>query len=168
MVRLDDLMHRRLILETLKERDDHPTAEQIYFYVRAQADSVSRAAVYRNLRALQAQGEVVRVGQTGPERFDHIVHPHHHILCTNCGKLSNAPVDYQRKLDLEAADATDYIVSRHYLLFEGICPDCQKWAIDQCLGDRSVLGDGAAVVGGTQLIHRCRKAVYFKNPTTLR
>lgn len=35
MVRLDDLMHRRLILETLKERDDHPTAEQIYFYVRA-------------------------------------------------------------------------------------------------------------------------------------
>ena len=52
MVRLDDLMHRRLILETLKERDDHPTAEQIYFYVRAQADSVSRAAVYRNLRAL--------------------------------------------------------------------------------------------------------------------
>ena len=34
MVRLDDLMHRRLILETLKERDDHPTAEQIYFYVR--------------------------------------------------------------------------------------------------------------------------------------
>ena len=63
MVRLDDLMHRRLILETLKERDDHPTAEQIYFYVRAQADSVSRAAVYRNLRALQAQGEVVRVGQ---------------------------------------------------------------------------------------------------------
>ena len=114
MVRLDDLMHRRLILETLKERDDHPTAEQIYFYVRAQADSVSRAAVYRNLRALQAQGEVVRVGQTGPERFDHIVHPHHHILCTNCGKLSNAPVDY--------------------LLFEGICPDCQKWAIDQCLG----------------------------------
>lgn len=83
---------------------------------------------------MQAQGEVVRVGQTGPERFDHIVHPHHHILCTNCGKLSNAPVDYQRKLDLEAADATDYIVSRHYLLFEGICPDCQKWAIDQCLG----------------------------------
>ena len=68
------------------------------------------------------------------ERFDHIVHPHYHILCTNCGKLSNAPVDYQRKLDLEAADATDYIVSRHYLLFEGICPDCQKWAIDQCLG----------------------------------
>ena len=48
MVRLDDLMHRRLILETLKERDDHPTAEQIYFYVRAQADSVSRAAVYRS------------------------------------------------------------------------------------------------------------------------
>lgn len=85
-----NLMHRRLILETLKERDDHPTAEQIYFYVRAQADSVSRAAVYRNLRALQAQGEVVRVGQTGPERFDHIVHPHYHILCTNCGKLSNA------------------------------------------------------------------------------
>lgn len=162
MVRLDDLMHRRLILETLKERDDHPTAEQIYFYVRAQADSVSRAAVYRNLRALQAQGEVVRVGQTGPERFDHIVHPHYHILCTNCGKLSNAPVDYQRKLDLEAADATDYIVSRHYLLFEGDMPGLPE------MGDRSVLGDGAAVVGGTQLIHRCRKAVYFKNPTTLR
>lgn len=117
MVRLDDLMHRRLILETLKERDDHPTAEQIYFYVRAQADSVSRAAVYRNLRALQAQGEVVRVGQTGPERFDHIVHPHYHILCTNCGKLSNAPVDYQRKLDLEAADANRITLSADTTFF---------------------------------------------------
>ena len=44
---------RALVLDAVRARCDHPTAEDIYLDVRRQDDRISRATVYRNLRLLE-------------------------------------------------------------------------------------------------------------------
>ena len=43
---------RQLVLDVVRGRRDHPTAEQIYQSVREQDAHVSRGTVYRNLNLL--------------------------------------------------------------------------------------------------------------------
>ena len=50
-------VQRRVILETMLLRDDHPTAEQIYDALQAQVPEISRATVYR---ALESWSSLVR------------------------------------------------------------------------------------------------------------
>ena len=46
---------RQLVLDVVRGRRDHPTAEQIYQSVREQDAHVSRGTVYRNLNLLCEQ-----------------------------------------------------------------------------------------------------------------
>ena len=45
-------VQRRVILEAVAQRDDHPTADQIYKTIQAHVPEISRATVYRVLEAL--------------------------------------------------------------------------------------------------------------------
>ncbi len=133
MLRPNDMMQRRLIMDALKARDDHPTAEQIFLAINTYAGNISCADVRRNLQALLARGAVACITQAKLERYDHDTAPHHHVLCTRCGAVSNAPVDYYQELDDDVSKATDYHIDRHHMLFEGVCPECRKWGVSQRL-----------------------------------
>lgn len=52
---------RQLVLDVVRGRRDHPTAEQIYQSVREQDAHVSRGTVYRNLNLLCDNREIYRV-----------------------------------------------------------------------------------------------------------
>ena len=52
---------RQLILDTLKNKVDHPTAETLYKDVKNQMPEIGIATVYRNLAALCDAGEVVKL-----------------------------------------------------------------------------------------------------------
>ena len=53
---------RQLVLDVVRGRRDHPTAEQIYQSVREQDAHVSRGTVYRNLNLLCDNREIYREG----------------------------------------------------------------------------------------------------------
>ena len=70
---------RRVILEALEDRTDHPTADQVYKRVHAQLPSVSKTTVYRTLDVFVELGVIRRVDHPGASaRFDPRTEHHHH------------------------------------------------------------------------------------------
>ncbi len=119
---------RRLVLEAARARCDHPSADQLYLDVRALDDKISRGTVYRNLHLLVQSGELLQVQVTQADRYDARLDFHSHLLCTKCGSVCNAPLPYDRQLDADMAASAGYDIARHRLIFEGVCPACQKAA----------------------------------------
>lgn len=116
---------RQLVLDTVRLRRDHPSADQVYLEVRALDDRISRGTVYRNLAILVRQGEILQVKLPNTDRFEGRSDKHYHIVCTACGSVSDMPLPYQEELDGQAAEKTGYAIEKHRTVFEGLCPNCR-------------------------------------------
>ena len=116
---------RKLVLEVVRSRCDHPSAEQIYEEVHKREPHISRGTVYRNLHLLCDSHSILHVKLPGCDRFDLCTDPHYHVLCSCCGELIDAPKFYFSNLDQQVAASTGYQINCHHLVFEGICPKCQ-------------------------------------------
>ena len=122
-------VQQRIIAQQLKELGCHPTVDEVYRAVRQQLPSVSKATVYRTLNKLVNAGEATCViTGTGAERFDHRIDEHSHVVCIKCGKVEDVcdgvfedGVDHGA-----AAKACGYEILGHDLVFEGVCPSCQR------------------------------------------
>ena len=119
---------RQLILEAVRSHCDHPTAEQIYRDVAEQAPTISKGTVYRNLSVLAQEGELTQVEAPDASRFDLRQDRHHHLVCSACGAVVDAPVVYQEQLDTLAAQESGFIVTGHHTIFQGLCPSCAQTA----------------------------------------
>ncbi len=117
---------RQLVLEAVRARCDHPSADQIYLDVRAIDDKISRGTVYRNLNILGRQGAILHVKLPQTDRFEARLDTHYHLVCTKCGTVCDLPLPYQKELDEQAAEKTGYTIERHRTYFEGLCPDCRR------------------------------------------
>ena len=117
---------RELILNAVRSRHDHPSADDIYLDVLKIDSKISRATVYRNLNLLSEAGEILQVKVHTADRFDCRLDYHYHIICTECGRIANLDIPYNDNLDTDIQHQTDYQVSRHRTVFEGICPHCQS------------------------------------------
>ncbi len=117
---------RQMVLDAVRARYDHPSADQIYLDVRAVDEKISRSTVYRNLNLLARQGEVLQVKLPTMDRFEGKLERHYHLLCTECAALCDVPLPYHSELDGQAAEKTAYTIERHRILFEGLCPDCRE------------------------------------------
>ncbi|MGN0459377.1 MAG: Fur family transcriptional regulator [Ruminococcus sp.] len=115
---------RRMILETVMERNDHPTADQIYIDVRGKDDKISRGTVYRNLGILSENEEITHVKVPSADRYDSRIDRHYHIYCTRCGKTFDAPLSYHDHYDEQIEKETGFQIKRHRMIFEGLCPEC--------------------------------------------
>lgn len=118
-------VQRRVILEAVANREDHPTAEQIYDVVRARIPEISRATVYRALDSIVQLGLVQRTHHHGPAaRFDPKVGHHHHLVCVRCNRL----VDYEDpqldRLPLPDEAVTGFRTTGYSVHFAGLCAAC--------------------------------------------
>ncbi len=116
---------RRLILDIiLSSSMEHMTADEIYMNAKKIQPSIAIGTVYRNLGLMTEAGDIRRVAvPNGPDRFDKLLHPHEHIICQKCGKLSDISVsglkDY---LDKQTGiEILGYDLSLRYL-----CNDCKS------------------------------------------
>ena len=125
-VRQRDTKQRRMIYDAVMKRCDHPSADDIYTDVHSQDPRISKATVYRNLNLLSGNGALNHVRIPGADRFDSTLTDHYHIICTVCGKVTDAPVGYIRENDSIVEEKTGYVIKRHRTVFEGICPECMK------------------------------------------
>ena len=68
------------ILEYLRGTDSHPTAHQIYEQVVKELPTLTLATVYRNLKALEDQGEVMKFKVGDAYRYDAKAGDHIHVI----------------------------------------------------------------------------------------
>lgn len=122
-------VQQRAIAQQLVELGNHPTADEVYRAVRQQLPSVGKATVYRTLNKLVDSGEVrcIKAG-IGAERFDHRTDEHCHVVCVRCGVVQDVSEGaFDDGVDRAAASAAcGYSILGHDLVFEGICPACQR------------------------------------------
>ena len=52
---------RELILDSLRKRKDHPTAERLYLDLKNEMPELGIATVYRNLSDLCEEGKIIRI-----------------------------------------------------------------------------------------------------------
>ena len=119
---------KALTLDAVREMQNHPTADQVYAHVAEKYPEISRATIYRNLNQLSEAHLIERFKNPyGADHYDHIVTPHYHFVCKNCGKIMNVELDLtDRHMEDICREKTGLNVTGHLLVFEGFCEDCDK------------------------------------------
>ncbi len=81
---------RLAIFRELAATDRHPSAEELHAAVRREMPTLSLATVYKTLDTLAVIGAVRPVSRLGARgRWDANLEPHHHLVCTACGDVSD-------------------------------------------------------------------------------
>ena len=94
---------RDVIMSALKSALYHPTADELYAYLRPSNPSLSLATVYRNLRLMAESGEIMRLSIPGEaDRFDPVNDGHYHGDSCGC-RVTGASI-----------------------LFYGVCRECAE------------------------------------------
>lgn len=120
------ITHQRLeIFRELAASKDHPSVETIYKRLAKKLPTISLDTVYRTLNTLEKQGVVSRVDTTESQaRFEAEMSPHHHIICNNCGTITDF-----KSSGLDENVILDKVqdwgkVSRMNITLYGLCNDC--------------------------------------------
>lgn len=116
---------REVVLEILRSTDTHPTADWIYEKVRERIPNVSLGTVYRNLKVLKEEGEILELDYGATfSRYDARTAKHYHFRCESCGRVFDIDLPHGLGVDGEVAQATGFTVNRHRLEFYGKCNSC--------------------------------------------
>lgn len=118
---------RTLTLDAVHALANHPTADDVYNFVHTKYPQISRTTVYRNLNKLCDSNDLLRVKIFGAaDRFDHNIHSHYHFRCDECGEVCDLDVPYMESINEMFAGIGGRKVNAHQILFDGLCPECQK------------------------------------------
>jgi len=118
---------RMVILEELRRRNNHPSADELYSRVRRRLPRISLGTVYRNLEVLSQLGEIQKLELSGSlKRYDGVCSKHYHIRCVQCNRVADAPIAPLNQIEDELYGTTVYEIIGHNLEFTGLCPDCTK------------------------------------------
>lgn len=113
-----------MILEAVQEKNNHPSADEIYLDVREKNEKISRGTVYRNLGILTKTGDIMRVRTSNADRYDARIDKHYHMVCKICNKVYDAPIEYSQENDSLVEEMTGFKIDRHRTIFEGYCKKC--------------------------------------------
>lgn len=118
---------RKLILEILKDTKSHPTADWIYEQLKKKIPNVSLGTVYRNLRILKEEGEIMELSYgSSYSRYDGNPKNHYHLVCIKCGAVSDVCIEVINEINKQVEKHTDGEVSYHRLEFYGKCKICKE------------------------------------------
>ena len=121
---------RRAIIGLLASAD-HPVS---IGEIASGLPDLPRSSAYRHLVDLQAAGVVRRVAASDEfarfELAEDLTGHHHHLLCLNCGKVTDVtyPAGLERRISeaiSQIAVAQDFQPEWHVLDVLGICPACR-------------------------------------------
>lgn len=119
---------RVAILQAIVNNEDHPSAEQIYNEIVPSFPTTSLATVYKTIALLKDLDEILELGfGDDSSRFDgRKPYPHPHLICTNCGAISDSEVDdFQGLINLLAAQ-NDFSPKTHRFDIFGVCSSCRS------------------------------------------
>lgn len=117
------------ILEIMEKSNvRHFSAEDVYKILLESGEDVGMATVYRVLTQFETAGIVKRHHfETGISVFELNRGEHHdHILCVQCGKVSEFMDEMIERRQREIAKDAGYEMTDHALYIYGICGDCRE------------------------------------------
>jgi Fur family transcriptional regulator, peroxide stress response regulator len=118
---------RYAILNFLLSSMSHPTADEIYKALESNFPNMSVATVYNNLRVFKEAGLVKELTfGDASSRFDANMMDHYHVICQECGKITDFDYPALLEVEREASKHTGYLVTSHRMEIYGLCQTCQK------------------------------------------
>ena len=123
---------RGAVLEVLvKYSGKHLNTEEIFKYVRDANPEVGLATVYRTLTLLEGIGLVMKIDlDDGFSRYElarqNEDHRHHHLICNNCGSISEVEEDLLDSLEEQILSKNNFLVKDHRVKFYGLCSHCRS------------------------------------------
>lgn len=115
---------RELIYNIIKDRCDHPTADMIYSSARAVEPNISLGTVYRNLKLLADEGDIITLETIDKKlHYDGDISRHSHFICDKCLKIIDlfAPAPVPNELSELGVK-----LSGEKCIYYGLCPDCTE------------------------------------------
>ncbi len=118
---------RQAVLQVIRQREDHPTASEIFEAARQRLPGISYATVYNSLRYLKDTGLVseIKFGDSA-SRYDRMLERHDHAICTVCGRLTDFELPQAAELMRAAARKSNFEPESVHLTLRGLCPDCRE------------------------------------------
>jgi Fur family transcriptional regulator, peroxide stress response regulator len=123
---------RAAVFRFLRRTDRHPTAEEVFLYVRRAIPDISLATVYKSLETLVGCGLAVKLSTgDGSARYDGRTDEHHHVRCLECERILDLPdrVDAREVARLEAA-VEAFRVTGYTLEPTGYCTACEPRSVE--------------------------------------
>ncbi|MGE5675667.1 MAG: Fur family transcriptional regulator [Mycobacterium leprae] len=107
----------------------HLSADDVYAMLKEHYPNNGIATVYRTLELLVDIAVLKKIdfgdGRARYELSDEDVHHHHHLVCTNCGKIIEYEDDLLDSLEHAIERKTGFLVRDHLAKFFGICAECR-------------------------------------------
>ncbi len=118
---------REEILDVLKDSYNHPTAEEVYLKMKEKHSTASRGTVYRNLNVLTKNNVILKISILGrPDRYDFLRKEHSHVICTECGKVSDFQYKFDKmQLENQIKGQTNINPCLETISIYGICDNCK-------------------------------------------
>lgn len=118
---------KRIVMQTLADMGNHPTASMVYENVHKDYPTISKSTVFRILGNAAEDGDILKLHMAGSDdRFDHQCHGHYHIRCIDCGRVHDVEMPYLSDIYSKITDTQGYQIMGHDIEFRGICQMCQE------------------------------------------
>jgi Fe2+ or Zn2+ uptake regulation protein len=119
-------VQRHAVLAAVLERDDHPTADQIFRDVSERHRGISRATVHRTLETLVWMGMITKLCHPGSvTRYDPHTGIHHHLMCMRCDKVIDFQDEHLDALGFPDTSTFGFEVVDLRVELRGICKQCR-------------------------------------------
>jgi Fur family peroxide stress response transcriptional regulator len=122
--------HRLALARVLASSTGHPDAAQLYAEIKVQFPTVSLATIYKTLILLKDEGEILEIDLRTNSHYDgNKPYPHPHLICIRCNRIIDGDeVSMLEKLNDEIEQKYQFQISRHQIIYYGICHECQSKA----------------------------------------
>lgn len=115
---------REALINELRSRHDHPTAEVLYQKLREEYPKISLGTVYRNLALLCDMGKIQKVSHTNDgDRYDGVINPHSHFICSCCGKIID--IETNDKIIDDISNNGIAEINSQTTIYYGLCKACK-------------------------------------------
>ena len=117
---------RRAVVDLIAGREGHFTAADLVADARSRGLGIGRATIFRTLDVLAELRGVERLDLPTGEHSYVACEPahHHHVVCSSCGRSSDADDTGLRAVVRDIERQTGYRIDEHRLELFGRCPDC--------------------------------------------
>jgi Fur family ferric uptake transcriptional regulator len=120
---------RRLLIDEMLASGGHITADELIERVQRARPGVDRSTIYRNLAALEEGGIVYHVHLAHGPSVYHVTDAaerHAHVVCEDCGAVTEVPPDALRTLAVDLRDAAGFVLCDQHFALTGRCQRCAK------------------------------------------
>ena len=119
---------RRAVIHAIANSNDHLTPADIHDRIHQDHPGIGLVTVYRTLEVLIALNLVceLHTGTNCPSYTLSIPQHHHHLVCSDCGKVVDFTGHNLAELEERLARESGFRIDDHILEFTGRCRTCQE------------------------------------------